>query len=149
MYFYFLKLFINSYHYSGSLLLLYCMRDYLVVLCMLMHFMLFQRRYVLSLVWTVRDQNSLTHHNIWSAGWCLIYIQFPKQYLLHCLAQEDNKICYARTTLIYNKIYREKSISMIALWCPAFSNHGWLYQSCLKHNSLLYLLFWLPTLFTF
>ena len=23
-----------------------------------------------------------------------------------------------------NKIYREKSIPMTALWCPAFSNHG-------------------------
>ena len=23
-----------------------------------------------------------------------------------------------------NKIYREKSIPMSALWCPAFSNHG-------------------------
>ena len=34
-----------------------------------------------------------------------------------------------------NKIYKEKSIPMIALWCPAFKNHGWL--SCLKHNSLL------------
>ena len=27
-------------------------------------------------------------------------------------------------TVIMNKIYREKSIPMIALWCPAFSNHG-------------------------
>ena len=25
---------------------------------------------------------------------------------------------------IFNKIYREKSIPMSALWCPAFSNHG-------------------------
>ena len=25
-------------------------------------------------------------------------------------------------------VYREKSIPMIALWCPAFSNHGWLYH---------------------
>ena len=24
----------------------------------------------------------------------------------------------------YNKIYREKSIPMTALWCPAFSYHG-------------------------
>ena len=23
-----------------------------------------------------------------------------------------------------NKIYREKSIPMTALWCPTFSNHG-------------------------
>ena len=28
-----------------------------------------------------------------------------------------------------NKIYREKSIPMTALWCPVFSNHGWLYHS--------------------
>ena len=26
--------------------------------------------------------------------------------------------------IIQNKIYREKTIPMIALWCPAFSNHG-------------------------
>ena len=36
---------------------------------------------------------------------------------------------------MYNKIYREQSIPVIALWCPAFSNHG------LKHFSLLQLLF--------
>ena len=24
----------------------------------------------------------------------------------------------------HNEIYREKSIPMTALWCPAFSNHG-------------------------
>ena len=38
-----------------------------------------------------------------------------------------------RSTLHYglgiNKIYREKNISMIALWCPAFSNHGRLYHA--------------------
>ena len=26
-----------------------------------------------------------------------------------------------KSVTIYNKIYREKSIPMIALWCPAFS----------------------------
>ena len=31
-------------------------------------------------------------------------------------------------TRIIKKIYREKSIPMIA-WCPAFSNLGWLYQA--------------------
>ena len=40
-----------------------------------------------------------------------------------------------------NKIYREKSIPMIALWCPTFSNQSWLTFSCMKHNILLQLLF--------
>ena len=26
--------------------------------------------------------------------------------------------------IIITSVYREKSIPMIALWCPAFSNHG-------------------------
>ena len=37
-----------------------------------------------------------------------------------------------------NKIYREKSIPMIALWCPAFSK-AWLTFSCLKHNIVTFL----------
>ena len=28
-----------------------------------------------------------------------------------------------------NKIYREKTIPMTTLWCPAFSNHGSLYHA--------------------
>ena len=29
-----------------------------------------------------------------------------------------------KTRYIENKIYREKSIPMTALWCPAFNTHG-------------------------
>ena len=32
--------------------------------------------------------------------------------------------CYPNFLHNVNKIYREKSIPMTALWCPAFSNHG-------------------------
>ena len=32
--------------------------------------------------------------------------------------------CHAFNKKQFNKIYREKSIPMTALWCPAFSYHG-------------------------
>ena len=34
----------------------------------------------------------------------------------------DGEVC--NKNMIMKKIHREKSIPMIALWCPAFSNHG-------------------------
>ena len=32
--------------------------------------------------------------------------------------------CNFQSKKMRNKIYREKSIPMTALWCPAFSDHG-------------------------
>ena len=48
-------------------------------------------------------------------------------------AFDDEGTCTYTNIIIYNvyvqytsktSVYREKSIPMIALWCPAFSNHG-------------------------
>ena len=50
-----------------------------------------------------------------------VYYYFPDS------ASNWYMVCI-RTVVIFqyidNKIYREKSIPMSALWCPAFSNHG-------------------------
>ena len=45
--------------------------------------------------------------------------------LIHVLIPVLDCVCTCMYMYMYiNKIYREKSIPMIALWCPAFSNHG-------------------------
>ena len=63
--------------------------------------------------------NSLQH--MYLLYQTFMYICFDSYYLfiiyLHCCQ------------LLLNKIYREISIPMIALWCPAFSNHGGLYHA--------------------
>ena len=46
------------------------------------------------------------------------------------LVQYNSKITNPDTNKdIHVHVYREKSIPMIALWCPACSNHSWLYHA--------------------
>ena len=59
----------------------------------------------------------------------LIYAKLQSALNLKAMHSRLNKAqtyfhCTYNLELIINKIYREKSIRMTALWCPAFSNHG-------------------------
>ena len=73
----------------------------------------------------------------------------PRNYVMH-LTQEmlltkvhvlvKHKILFInhfKLNVDINKIYREKSIPMTALWCLSSIQLSWLNLSCLKHNSLL------------
>ena len=40
------------------------------------------------------------------------------------MSRYDYSVNITLLVLNENKIYREKSIPMTALWCPAFSTHG-------------------------